>query len=326
MKANVLISAAGGAGTIEVIRALKETGRYRVIAMDASSYAFGLKLADQAYLVPTADSPAFPSRLSEILVKEKIEFAIPLVDEEIPIFHRLAAQHAVTVLAPSPAFCAMALDKFQTVQALAAAGIPVAETWSPADRSEIVYPAVLKPRQGRGSRGVVYVESASALDRALSASDAPHSVYVVQRRLLGREFTVSVTVTRDGRTLAVVPKEVLSKRGITLVGVTRQVNAIAILCRRIQEALRADGPFNVQLMLDASGVARVFEINPRFSTTIGLTMAAGVNEADLLIRDCQGSRLDGPVPFTADLLMVRYHTQVYVPEQEWSEVTAGGSA
>jgi carbamoyl-phosphate synthase large subunit len=72
----------------------------------------------------------------------------------------------------------------------------------------------------------------------------------------------------------------------------------------------------VQLVLREDGVPFVFEINPRYSTTVALTLAAGVNEVDEVVRHAQGKppiRLE----FEPDLMMIRYPTQFYVKENEW---------
>ena len=69
---------------------------------------------------------------------------------------------------------------------------------------------------------------------------------------------------------------------------TRRNDAIDRLCRNIQERLRADGPFNVQLRLDADGTPLPFEINPRFSTTVTLTQAAGIDELGVLVDTALG--------------------------------------
>ena len=66
----------------------------------------------------------------------------------------------------------------------------------------------------------------------------------------------------------------------------------------------------------------MLEINPRFSGSIPLTIAAGVNEVDLIIRHAEGEAI-GPVDFTPDLLMIRYHVDEYLPEEEWKAMLAG---
>ena len=43
------------------------------------------------------------------------------------------------------------------------------------------------------------------------------------------------------------------------------------------------GPYNVQLFLDKNDEVKIFEINPRFSTTSIMSYEGGVNEIDLFL-------------------------------------------
>jgi len=315
----VLLSGAGGAGTIEIIRMLKKTGCYRIIGIDASPYAFGLKLADVGFVVPLAIDPEFKKVLEWILAQEQPDYIIPLVDEEILVFHDLAKQFNMKVVAPNITFCKIALDKWLTYKALQEVNIPTPKGWLGNNHSlsEIEYPAVIKPRFGRGSRGLAYLQSDGDLMRYLKGAPDPPKAYIIQKHIEGREFTVSVVVGLDGSVLAVVPKEVIIKRGITLVGVTRHVPQIEDLCIRIQEELQANGPFNVQIIVDEKGNPYVIEINPRYSTTVALTIAAGVNEVDLVIRHDRGEKIQKPIKYTPDLMMIRYYTHHYITESRW---------
>lgn len=315
----VLITAAGGAGTIAVIRTLKELGRYRVIALDASLYAAGFAFADRGYVVPFATDPTFSERMRSILANERPEFIVPLVDEEVPIIHDLVAAlqgPQPRVLTPTPVFCAMALDKWRTFEMLQSAGIPTPMTWPPSESEQCVFPAVIKPRDGRGSREVAFLTNRDELLAYLARAPRSPECYVVQKRVIGREYTISCVVGLGGPTLAVVPKEVLSKHGITQVGVTRVAPELERICRDVQDRLRADGPFNVQLIVSQDGVPYIIEINPRYSTTVALTIAAGVHEVDVVIRHALGEAIE-PLAFEPNLMMVRYPTQMYVPEPAW---------
>ena len=161
----------------------------------------------------------------------------------------------------------------------------------PGHESHPSYPVIIKPRRGRGSRGVCRLEGRADLLRYLSSHPSPPDQLIVQEYIDGVEFTVSVVVWRDGEVQAVVPKEILSKKGVTRMAVTRRNARIEEACHRIQHSMHADGPFNVQLMLDGeTGEPYVFEINPRFSTTISLTMAAGIDELHGLISQALGGR------------------------------------
>jgi carbamoyl-phosphate synthase large subunit len=143
--------------------------------------------------------------------------------------------------------------------------------------------------------------------------------FIVQERLVGPEFTTSVVVGLDNALLAIVPKEAAEKRGITQVGITRTVPEIDQLCRDLTASLTPNGPYNVQLIFSADRVPRVIEISPRYSTTMALTLASGVNEVDAVLRHDRGED-PGQLTFEPDLMMLRYTAQVYVKERDWRPI------
>ncbi len=315
----ILFTGGGGSGTIEAIRALRATGEYEIATADASVASGGFAFADRGYVIPFGADPKFVDAFREIVARERPHFVVPLVDEEIPKVHRFLQAEApdVRIVSPTLAFCEMTMDKWEMSRTLAARGLGVAETWLASDAAGARYPAIVKPRQGRGSRGLAFLDGPDDLRDYLEDAEQPADRYIVQERLAGREFTTSVVVALDGELLTVVPKEAVDKRGITQVGVTRSMPGIDAQCRAIVESLDPRGPFNVQSILDATGAPRVIEINPRYSTTMALTIAAGVNEVDIVIRRARGLE-PGNLTFQPDLMMVRYTAQVYVKEQDWN--------
>lgn len=274
----ILVTGAGGAPTPVLIESLRNKG-FRVIATDIDSNAIGLYLADKGYIIPKGLSPDFLPVIRNICRKESVKAVVPLVDEELVSSFELE-QDGIVVLLPRPEFVAMCLDKFVLMKQLKAVGIGVPETRLVTEGcTGIRFPVIVKPRRGRGSRGVGIVDSEESLNSFINVSPYAPNELLIQEYIEGVEYTVSVVVWRDGEVQAVVPKEIISKRGITRIAVTRRNPKIESLCIKIQEQLKADGPFNVQLRFDASsGEPFIFEINPRFSTSISLTMAAGIDE------------------------------------------------
>lgn len=316
----VLMTGAGGAGTIEIIHSLRRSGRYEIAVADAGRHSYGFHLADRGYLIPFGADERFSEVFGGLILKERPDFVIPLVDEEIPKVHALVkgelAGHT-RVLAPTPAFCDLSLDKWRMACAMEEVGLSTAHTVLASEvPASFPFPAIVKPRSGRGSRGVATVRERAELDAYLACTSKPASHFVLQALLLGREFTTSVVAGLDGTLLAVVPKEAVEKRGITQVGVTRRVPAIDALCSDMQSKLEANGPFNVQLILGEDGVPRVFEVNPRYSTTVALTLAAGIDEVDVVMRHALGEHV-GPLSYREDFMMLRYSAQLCLPEAEW---------
>ncbi|WP_304451269.1 ATP-grasp domain-containing protein [Nocardiopsis sp. YSL2] len=317
-----MVTTAGSAPTPGIILHLREQG-FRVVATDIDPAAPGLYLADRGYLVPAGDSEAFAPRMRALCASEGAVAIVPLVDEELVPVGDLA-RDGLSVMLPRPGFVASCLDKYVLMRELDAAGIGTPRTWRateppPADLvAEDTGGFVVKPRSGRGSRGVQFAAHLADVPAAVAASGYPTDELIVQERVTGPEFTVSVVVWRDGRVQTVVPKEVLLKQGVTKYAVTRRHAEVEHTCRAVQSALRADGPFNVQLCLDAEGRPRVFEINPRFSSTAALTVAAGVDEVAGLLRQAVA---DGPRLTDAwreGVAMVRRWADEFISEEEFT--------
>ena len=292
------------------------------MATDVDPTAPGLYLADRGHLVPPGDSEAFLPRMRALCAEEGALAVIPLVDEELSRIPALE-RDGVVVLLPRPNFVSTCLDKYALMRTLDEAGIGVPRTWS-ADEWPVgaVDSApdgfIVKPRSGRGSRGVVCIESAQDVARVIAESGYAMDELLVQERITGPEYTVSVVVWRDGNVQAVVPKEVLLKQGVTRYAVTRRNDAVAKACRAVQNELGADGPFNVQLALDERGRPRIFEINPRFSSTAALTVAAGVDEIAGLLRQATSGAPRMHDRWREGVTMVRRWTDEFISEDQFT--------
>jgi carbamoyl-phosphate synthase large subunit len=187
------------------------------------------------------------------------------------------------------------------MKALGAAGIDVPATRSLDRASEVGFPCLLKPRAGRGSRGVHIALGPEHVGAYRALSGLTDEDVVAQELLPGQEWTVYVTSSSDGDLRAVVPMRLGLKRGITIRAETVAHAGIIDYCRRLHEHFPARGPFNVQLMESSDGRIAAFEVNPRVSTTLCLAVAAG---ADPIV-EVYGSAGAGLVSFAAGLRLTR---------------------
>lgn len=316
--ATILVTAAGAAATAARIGRLRRQG-FRVIAVDSDPDAEGLYLADSAYTVPEGTAPDFLPTVRRICAAEGVRAIVPLVDEELVAVWDLAGD-GVEILLPHAAMVALCLDKLDLMSALRGSGIGTPRTRLAADGpGDLAYPLVVKPRTGRGGRGVRIARTADELRDILAGVAAPDRT-ILQEYVAGAEFSVSVVVWRDGHVQAVVPKQVVVKEGSSRYAVSRRSSAITATCVEIAHALDADGPFNVQLRLDGAGVPRVFEINPRFSGSAALTAASGVDEVGGLIAQALGlGRPRISDEWRDGVAMIRHATETFVPEARFTE-------
>jgi len=320
--ATVLVTGVGGAAGVGAVRSLHERTAHDVVGVDMNARAAGLYLADSGHVVPPATDDGWADAVAAVVSEQDVDAVVPTVDEELA---RLSSVDAslpadVPVIAPRTGVVDVALDKYRTYERLVKAGHDVPRTWLGTERDAVDpsdFPLVVKPRRGRGSRGVRRLDDPSALEAHLDERDADPESILLQSCVEGTEYTTSVVATGDDRLLAVVPKEAITKQGSTVTGVTRRAPTVAESCRSLFDTLAPQGPMNVQQIVDEAGVPHTIEINPRFSSTSCLTVAAGVDEFDLLVRDALGETVAAPDGFQTDLYIQRYQDHVFVTEEEF---------
>jgi carbamoyl-phosphate synthase large subunit len=326
--ATVLVTGAGGPCGIGAIKSLSTRTPHRIVGVDMDGSAAGLQLADEGATVPAATNEAWPQAMADLVDGFAVDAILPTVDEELAVLPSLrdVLPEDVAIVAPTQPVISLASDKYRTMTRLADAGHQTPRTWLGTETDAIdadAFPLIVKPRQGRGSRGVQRVEDRDALSAHLSATEHDPAALLCQEYIAGTEYTTSVVVTADNRLLAVVPKEAIQKEGSTVLGATREQPAVTETCTELFETLSPAGPINVQQIVDDEGTPHLIEINPRFSSTSCLTAAAGVDEFDLLIRDGVGEAVDPPEPFEADRYILRYQSHLFADSADLGAVGDG---
>jgi carbamoyl-phosphate synthase large subunit len=167
----------------------------------------------------------------------------------------------------------------------------------------------VKPRGGRGSIGAFLARTPEELAFFTAYVEDP----VIQDYLAGPEFTVDLLCDFDGRPLSVVPRErVVIRAGVIDRGRTVLDPALidtALECARV---FRFHGPVNVQCRTVA-GRPTVFEINPRFSGGIPLTIAAGADFPLMVLELALGRRVEPVIgKFRHDLWMTSYESSLFL--------------
>lgn len=321
MGPNVLVTAASRrvalVGALQAALArLSPSGR--VIATDIDPFSPAVHLADAAFEVPRSDAPDYVHALLDVCAANDVGILVPTIDDELETIAAAAEAFAaagVVAMAPQVDTARICRDKLLTARHLEAHGIRVARTWTPAEvrAQRLAPPLFIKPRRGRGSVGAFPMLAPSHLPFFLEyVSDA-----VVQEYLPGPEYTLDLFCDLSGRAISAVPRERLVIRsGVTDRGRTVDDPALVALAVRCAEVLQFRGAVNVQCRV-VDGTPVIFEINPRFSGGIQLTIAAGADFAEWTIRAARGERLpDRLGVFTAGLRMSSYETSLFLTEAD----------
>ena len=315
----VLITGAGTVTCQSVIKGFRQQQEVEVhiTTVDPNPLSAGRYLGDVFHLVPLASDDGFTNALLDIVKRERIQLLIPIVDYEFPKiaacrarFEELGCRVAIS----SPETIALCNCKDQTYHLFVRLGLRTPRTWLPAqlpEVSEIQFPIFVKPRAGRASIGVHKICDAEDLQYWSSRVEDP----LYQEFVDGDEYTIDVLSDFEGRFLAAVPrKRIEMKVGVSYKGVTVQDDAMVSAAKLIAERAGIIGPCNIQCFRDDRGL-NFFEINPRFSGSLPLTIAAGLNSPLLLAKMALGQKVDKTI-FSAKfgLLMLRFWQEVFVSD------------
>jgi carbamoyl-phosphate synthase large subunit len=287
----------------------------RVIVTDVNPLSPAVHVADKAYRVPLAHDPDYLPELLKICEREDIQLAIPTIDDELELFgasRQTFADLGVLAACSSQESAALCNDKYATWKRLAAAGVPAARTYVPGELpAHPKFPLFIKPRVGRGAVGAYMIRNQRDLDFFLDYVDRP----VIQQYLDSPEYTIDVLCDSRARPLSIVPRErVVVRAGVIDRGRTVKSSALLELAEQVCAAIPFFGPINIQCRM-RDGWPSVFEINPRFSGGIPLTIAAGANFPKMLIRIAQGATIVPHVgEFREGVWMTSYEASVFLEE------------
>ncbi len=313
----VLVTGVGGPAGVSVLQALRAAG-HRVLGVDASPSAVGLRLADRAAVVPRPDEPEFVPSLCVAAASGGARVLVATVAEELVALHRsrgLLDEVGLAHWLADPVAVETCTDKWRFHVAASQAGLPVPATVVPSaggdPTGEVSGPWIVKPRHGRGSRDIVAVDDAAELRAAIGKVPEP----LVQQRLGGREFTVDVLVGRDGSLEAAVPRWRLeTKAGISVQGLTFHDPTLVDLVSDLVSAVGLTGAANVQgFAAEGADPPLAFtEINPRFSGGLPLSLAAGCDLVGEFVRGACGLPLRGErLRYRPGVRMLRYFQEVF---------------
>lgn len=308
---NILVTCAGGAGTLDLVRKLRDS--FHIFLADGNDQVAARYCSDLPFRkIPFGADPAFKQTMHDLSEEWKIDCIVPGADEELLPLASLREESGVACVLPERQFIETCLNKKALMEVLQKKNISGLLPFL--KEEDVHFPAIAKPVRGRGSRQVHRLETDAQLKGYLGVYGKTFSEVLIQPYVDGEEYTISVIVNNRNCLLGIVPKRIIEKRGITRVAVSENSPLITKVCTRIVEELHPCGPFNVQLKIH-NGMCFIFEINPRLSTTAILTEKAFGNEIELYIRYYDRESC-APLPtLRGGVIMLRHETHCFVDQE-----------
>jgi len=298
----------------EAMRELGVSGRLIVTDITDTSPAF--HKADLGIPVPTVGRIEYIPTLLRIVRKHKIGLLVPLTDLDLRCLSRQVEQFeqagCTVMVGPEPTIT-LCRDKARTNALLDEIGLSSIRTLSLSEfRTQPFYPCFVKPVRGSAGVGTAVIRGQKELAAHIATFG---ELLIVQEYVPGREYTIDVYRSRDGKVRCVVPRQRLVVRsGEVEKGITVKDDRLIEATVRLVE--RLDGLWGVfccQCRREKSGNIRFFEINPRFGGGAPLSIAAGANLPLYLLQEVLGLPITAEMCKFADrMLMMRYDEAVFL--------------
>ncbi|NRF39195.1 ATP-grasp domain-containing protein [Pedobacter foliorum] len=285
-KMNILITGCGGDIGQSIGKILNESAYVNklygcdISEKNAAKFIFanfflGLPYTDDNYL----------SNLEKIVAEKDIDIIIPISEPELRFFSKrniLDNVGKAKLLTASSKALETGFDKLKTADFLKNAGLPFPVTYDIAlIEAPERYPVILKSKTGSGSSKVNIVDDYNSFLFIKNANPD----YIVQEYLDGNkgEFTCGVFRSATGVIRTIILKRELMG-GFSGYGEVIEDKDIERILVEIANQLDLIGSINVQLRVIEKGPV-VFEINPRFSSTVRFRDMLGFEDVKWSIED-----------------------------------------
>ena len=285
MKINVLVTGCGGDIGQSIGKILNKSAFVNELyGCDISDKNAGKFIYSNFFIGLPYKDPNYLSNLEFFVEDNKIDYIIPMSEPELRYFSdtdNLKAIGRAKMLTASSEALSIGFDKLATVNFLKSNNLPFPETVLVANESTPNFPVILKSRTGSGSSAIYKVENLEDYNYIKSK----HSDFIAQEFLEDSqgEFTCGVfrSKNQEIRTLAFKRELTSGYSGYGEIINNEQINNL--LCN-LANKINLDGSINVQLRLTKKGPV-VFEINPRFSSTVLFRHMFGFKDLEWSIQD-----------------------------------------
>ena len=280
---------------VELVQAFRSAAEklgieLEIYGADITDSAPALMFCDHAVLAPRIRDASYIPFLQQFCMKNEIDALIPTIDTDLLILAQNRDAFGNTrIIISKPEKIALCRDKRFTADYFHSVGLkspqPVDE-WMKYDGG---YPAFIKPKDGSSSIFAYRVENEKELESF--AEQVPD--YIIQPYIAGTEYTVDIFCDFDGNPVYITPRIRLAVRAgevlkTKIVQDQKIIDEMKLLIRDYKPC----GQITVQMIReDSTGDDYYIEINPRFGGGAPLSIKAGADSAEALLRLLNGEKL-----------------------------------
>jgi carbamoyl-phosphate synthase large subunit len=263
----------------------------RLIGTDINTKHAGYLLVDEVFIMPNATSEMYLDNIRALIKEHSVDIVIPTNEQELSVFNplidELGEDRCITAGVKA---LNVGLDKVKTNKFIDSLGIPVPWTVSAEENKPLKFPCIFKAQTGSGSKNLFKVDNKE--EAIFLAKKFPYSIFQELLEPAEQEVTCAVYRAKDGRVSVLQLLRKLNE-GTTSWAKVVDNKEVFEMCRKIAKGIELSGSMNIQLMLTDSG-PRIFEINPRFSSTVLMRHKLGFCDLLWSLDEAKGLSVDFP--------------------------------
>lgn len=266
--------------------------RLKIIGADISDTAPALAYCDEIVIVPRISSPDYIPSLVRVCQERNINALVPTIDTDLLLLSKEKQRFAeigTTVFVSAADKIAICRDKRVTSEYFASIGLSAPVAVSDIAKYSSGFPAFIKPIDGSSSIGANRADNYEDLRVYAKQLDS----YVIQPFASGTEYTVDIFCDTHGEPIYITPRVRVAVRGGEVLKTRiHHEDSIITEMHTLIRSFKPCGPITVQLIRnEARDVNQYIEINPRFGGGAPLSMKAGADAAEAMLRLLSGETL-----------------------------------
>ncbi len=288
---NILVTGCGGDIGQSIGKILKSNPIFSsVVGCDLHNNHAGKFIFDECYTIVGCRSEDYLNDIEKIINEQHIDIILPVSEPEL----RFLSGRGVEKLFDRPVIKAneeslkVGFDKLATANFLRDNELPYPNSGIISELVNPLFPLILKSRDGSGSKNLFIVTDQD--DFSYYSKKFPK---FLAQEMIGsedEEYTCGLFRALDGEVRSIIYKRKLVG-GFSGYGSVETDAEITNLLEKIALGLNLRGSINVQLRASHKGPC-VFEINPRFSSTVMFRHLMGFEDVIWSVQDALSQPLD----------------------------------
>lgn len=283
-KLNILVTSCGGDIGQSIGKILKDLGHV-ILGQDITKKTPSKFIYDKFQVGLRVTNKNYLKGIKETIKTNNIHIVIPASEVELVFYSNLAKKtrliFGAKLLIPNHSIIETSIDKKNTCDFLKQNNLPYPKVYD-LKNTLIKYPCIAKSRKGSGGSNVFVVEDENESFFYIKK----YNNLIFQELLDGKkgEFTCCCFMGSNGLFRSIILKRDLAIGGYSKYGEVIENNYITELLLTVSELLNLKGSINIQLRINR-GIPTIFEINPRFSSTVLFRHLFGFKDLQWSIED-----------------------------------------